>query len=268
MTKGNVCKFNFNRSSDLICLNFIKEISNSQAQASLSEHYAIHLVISGTGVLNRNGIDFGLKQGDIFFLCRGDRFFIRSQNSLKYYYICYQGRRADEFVTRFGLDRKDSFFSDYTSLIPFWNECQELASADNIDLICESVITYSLSKLNFTSPEVNDIVAKILEITQRNFTDPDLSITYIANELNYNSKYLSSLFTKSRGVTYTQYLREQRIKHSVFLMEQGVVSVKNVAILSGFRDALYFSKVFTAVEGISPKAYIQKVLSKEDFLHP
>jgi AraC-like DNA-binding protein len=42
-------------------------------------------------------------------------------------------------------------------------------------------------------------------------------------------------------------------------MEQGVVSVKNVSLLSGFRDALYFSKVFTTEEGISPKAYIKQV---------
>ena len=39
-------------------------------------------------------------------------------------------------------------------------------------------------------------------------------------------------------------------------MEEGVISVKNIALLSGFRDALYFSKIFTKVEGISPKAYM------------
>jgi transcriptional regulator GlxA family with amidase domain len=65
-------------------------------------------------------------------------------------------------------------------------------------------------------------------------------------------------------VAYTQYLREQRIKHAIFLMEQGVVSVKNVAILSGFSDALYFSKIFTASVGVSPKAYIQKISGERE----
>ena len=56
-----------------------------------------------------------------------------------------------------------------------------------------------------------------------------------------------------------RYLRELRIRHALFLMEQGVASVKNVALLSGFGDALYFSKVFTAEQGISPKAYIASI---------
>ena len=30
MPRDNVCKFNFNRSSDLICLNFIKECNNAR----------------------------------------------------------------------------------------------------------------------------------------------------------------------------------------------------------------------------------------------
>jgi AraC-like DNA-binding protein len=42
-------------------------------------------------------------------------------------------------------------------------------------------------------------------------------------------------------------------------MEEGVANVKNVALLSGFEDPLYFSKVFTASEGISPKVYIQNI---------
>jgi AraC-like DNA-binding protein len=89
-------------------------------------------------------------------------------------------------------------------------------------------------------------------------------LSKIAEELGYDSKYLSSLFKKRKGVTYTKYLREQRIKHAIFLMEEGVVSVKNVAILSGFRDALYFSKIFTQSTGLSPKAYIAKITGESE----
>ena len=102
-----------------------------------------------------------------------------------------------------------------------------------------------------------------MTLTQKSFTDPDLSMSVIADELKYDPKYLSSVFKKKKGIPYTQYLRELRIKHAIFLMEQGVVSVKNVALLSGFSDALYFSKIFTAAEGISPKAYIQKITGED-----
>lgn len=258
--RDNVCKFNFNRSSDLICLNFVRESHGSQADMRRAECHAINLVVHGSGILTKNGVSYNIKEGDLFFVCRGDSFSIRSMEALEYCYVSYQGRRADEFVLRFELDGQDKVFSGCESFIPFWRECQELATPFNIDLVCESVILYSLARLDFSKPEINDVVTRIVEITQKSYTDPELSMTAIARELGYNPKYLSALFKKKKGITYTGYLREQRIKHAIFLMEQGVVSVKNVAILSGFGDALYFSKVFTASEGISPKSYMRNLL--------
>ena len=148
-------------------------------------------------------------------------------------------------------------------MIPFWEECQALAEESNIDIVCESVILYSMAKLSPAKKENCDVVSKGIELTQKNFTDPDISVSAIADILGYNEKYLSTHFKKKKGVTYTQYLREQRIKHAIFLIEQGVESVKNIALLSGFRDALYFSKVFTASVGMPPKDYIKSIQIEE-----
>jgi YesN/AraC family two-component response regulator len=164
---------------------------------------------------------------------------------------------------RFDLNRHNSIFSGHENLIPFWKESQELADEENIDIVCESVLLYSIARLKSTKKERSDVISKVVTLTQKNFTDPALSISLIADELKYDPKYLSSVFKKKKGISYTQYLREMRIKHAIFLMEQGVVSVKNVAILSGFSDALYFSKIFTASEGISPKAYIYKITGED-----
>ena len=71
-------------------------------------------------------------------------------------------------------------------------------------------------------------------------------------------KYLSESFKKRMGMGFSRYLKNLRVKHAVFLMEHGVVSIKNVAFLCGFRDPLYFSKVFRADMGISPKEYLQR----------
>ena len=259
MQRDNVCKFNFNRSSDLICLNFIKEANNSQSKAKIATENSVHLVVSGKGLLSVNGVESIIEKGSLFFIIDGDEFSISSLESLEYLYICFHGRRADELMLRFNINEGNNLFSGYESLISYWNECQELAEAGNIDILCESVLLYSLARLKPAQKQQNDVVSRVIAITQKSFTDPSLSISSIADELGYDAKYLSSLFKKKKGVAYTQYLREQRIRHALFLMEQGVVSVKNVAILSGFADPLYFSKIFTTSEGISPKDYIKKL---------
>ena len=102
----------------------------------------------------------------------------------------------------------------------------------------------------------SDMVSKIISLTSEYFTDPSLSISAIADEIGYHEKYVSSRFKKEMGISFVRYLRNIRIDHAVFLMEQGVVSVKNTALLSGFSDSLYFSKVFKETKGISPKEFI------------
>lgn len=95
----------------------------------------------------------------------------------------------------------------------------------------------------------------MLEITEEQFNDPGLSIASLAETLGYNAKYLSHTFKDKMGIGYTEYLRNLRIKYAISLLDHGIDSVKNVALLSGFTDPLYFSTVFKKSVGVSPKEY-------------
>ena len=61
------------------------------------------------------------------------------------------------------------------------------------------------------------------------------------------------------GTSYTEYLRMLRLKYAVSLLDHGLDSIKNVALLSGFSDPLYFSTVFKQALGVSPKEYVDKL---------
>ena len=65
-------------------------------------------------------------------------------------------------------------------------------------------------------------------------------------------------------VNYSEYLRSIRMKYAISLFELGISSVKNVALLSGYSDPLYFSNSFKKTVGISPKDYISKQKDKSD----
>ncbi len=255
----NVCKLNFNRSSDLVCLNFIYETNNAQAKPCLAKWHAVCLVVEGQGVVACGEKEISLSEGMLFFIRGGARFSVTSTDGLKYCYINFYGRRGDEYWERLKIKGDCCVFEGQNDLIPFWLDCQGLAEEGNIDIVCEAVLLYSLAKLRPDKKQENDVVTRMITLTQNHFTNPDLSLSTVAEKLGYDAKYLSSLFKKRRGISYMQYLRELRIKHAMFLMEQGVVSVKNVALLSGFHDALYFSKVFSRSEGMTPKAYIASI---------
>lgn len=254
----SVCKFNYNRSSDLICVNFIYEIHPPQ-EASIARKHGIFLISEGTGTLVCNQRQWDLDKGCIFFIREMERYRIESQTGLKYFYIHFQGRRGDELLERIDIGPNKRIFRADQELIDFWHKCHKNADDNNIDILCESVFLYSLAFLKPEKKAQEDIVAKVVTLINKKFSDPSLSISSLAGQLGYDAKYLSSLFKKRMGIGFTQYLRELRLRHAVFLIEQGLVSVKSIAILCGFSDALYFSRLFSQAEGISPKAYIDQV---------
>lgn len=256
MKNESVCKFNVTRSSDLICVNFIREARRAQKSGVLAKHHAIHLVMAGEGVFLHGEKEYAISRGTLFFVREGDRFAVSGSDALVYCYISFFGRRAEELMVRFGIGEGCGVFHGCECLIPFWEDCQREAEDANIDILCESVLLYSLAKLPPAQIARASAVSQIVSITQERFTENALSLPLIAKQIGYDAKYLSSLFKKKKGIAYTQYLRELRLRHAIFLMEQGVVSVKNIAILSGFGDALYFSKIFSQSIGVSPKTYI------------
>ena len=127
-----------------------------------------------------------------------------------------------------------------------------------MDLAAESVLLYTFSRLFGSSVKNSGVVGKMLSMTEERFTEPTLSLSTLADELSYNTKYLSHIFKEKMGMGYSEYLRDTRIKFAVSLIDRGLDSIKNVALLSGFTDPLYFSTVFKKQIGMSPLAYIQK----------
>jgi len=230
----------------------------------ISWHRAL-LVAQGSGEAAVNGQKYPLVTGDLFFLFAEETFALTPNDACTYLYITFCGPRADELFRRFGIRKEQRCFHNFDGLLPLWRESLSRASEENIDLAAESMLLYTLSRLSGDSTKRNDLLEKIIELSEENFTDPDLSLAVIADELKYNAKYISHLFKEKMNVSYTEYLRTLRIKHAVSLFEHGLDSIKNVAFLSGFSDPLYFSTVFKQTVGVAPKDFIlRKAGDKND----
>ena len=264
--ENNICKFNQTRSSDLICTDFVYEVAQAQATGSTAQQYVLGMVDQGSGTLSCERESFPLARGTLFFVPRGARYSIAGAG-ITYFYICFHGRRAEELIARAGFADEVGVFStekaDAERLCMVALDAVHRASEKNLDLYSESVLLYLLSHLCREKKVHHDLLSQIVTISNDRFSEADFSLSALAGELGYDAKYLSSLFKKKKGVPFTQYLRELRIAHALFLMEQGVVSVKNIAILAGFGDALYFSKIFKEHTGIPPKAYIENLQKSE-----
>ena len=103
MEGNNICKFNINRSSDLVCHNFVLETGTAHANISQNNFYILGLVTSGTGILSQCGRTCDLQKEMLFAVLRDQPFCICGDGELQYCYIGFSGRRAEELVERVGI---------------------------------------------------------------------------------------------------------------------------------------------------------------------
>lgn len=82
----------------------------------------------------------------------------------------------------------------------------------------------------------------------------------VAEHIWLSPSYFSRLFKKMVGIGYNEYLTDLRIKKAKQLLMQNV-SVAEIAVVVGFRDARYFSIIFHKKTGYTPSEYRRAILA-------
>lgn len=98
------------------------------------------------------------------------------------------------------------------------------------------------------------IVRKAVEEIHSHYSQ-SLRLESFAAENNITPQYLSSLFSKETGTTFSNYLRDVRIEKAKELLKEGNKKVYEIACAVGYPDQKYFSKIFRECVGISAKQY-------------
>ena len=262
MVKNNICKFvtttsekqifttEFVLENELECLQSIHHASN----------YSMRIVVQGKGKLRNERITGKLQPGTVFFTFPETICSIEAEGDFSCMYIGFYGQRAQELFERYRISPENCIFEGYDGLLVFWQNCLGKANAGNLDLISESVLLYTFAQLSPPSITAKQrLVDNIREYIEKNFNDPTLSLNHVADCFGYHPKYVSNVFKKDMGISFTEHVTTIRIQYAVFLMENGITTVKNLALLCGFTDPYYFSNVFKAVMGMSPAKYIDKI---------
>lgn len=258
MKRNNICKFvtpEYKAGLSVSCFVLETDPAVMQNKTPLSAHKII-LVTKGAGTFFFDTFKTRFSTGDLIFGFKGEIFHAEIEEACEYMYLLYEGDRADELLCRFAIQKSNRRFAGYDSLVPFWKESLSRADKQTVDLASESILLYTFSRLTSQSATKNGLIYKLVDILEKRFNDPELSIGAIAAELSYNQKYISHLFKEQMGMGFSEYLRTVRIKYAISLLDHGIDSVKNVALLSGFTDPMYFSTVFRKEVGVSPKEYI------------
>ena len=118
------------------------------------------------------------------------------------------------------------------------------------------LVSRNVCNLTYFSSHSDLVLEKVIDIFHSSYREK-ISISSIANKLNYSSSWLSKTFTRHYGMSPKAYLTNLRIEKAKSMLLT-TIPIRQVAEQTGFPDQMYFSRVFTASTGMAPSQYRQK----------
>ena len=104
----------------------------------------------------------------------------------------------------------------------------------------------------------SEIVERIENCIIQNYPDCDFALDAYLQSLPFNYDYLRKLFKKELGITPHQFLNDLRLEtaaESICLAGADGLNITEVARECGFREPLYFSRMFKKKYGVAPSRY-------------
>jgi AraC-like DNA-binding protein len=122
----------------------------------------------------------------------------------------------------------------------------------------EFIQQLSTAKINSQIIESKDgawISERVKNIIDENYTD-DITMDKIAEKLKSNRAYLTRCFTKSYGLSPTDYRIKLRIFEGLKLINQADNKITEAAFASGFSSMNRFEHHFKKIIGVPPSKYV------------
>lgn len=124
-----------------------------------------------------------------------------------------------------------------------------------------SIIRMAASEITFHGKVLSDsisgkaiIVSKAMQYINRNFQE-NANLPHAAKEQHISPQYLSSVFSKTAGITFQNYLIEKRLSVAAALLKSRNHSVTDACYECGYTDLSHFTRSFKNKYGMSPKKF-------------
>jgi YesN/AraC family two-component response regulator len=116
---------------------------------------------------------------------------------------------------------------------------------DLLEVVCSDIEKGRLSHTELLIEQVIDHIAKKLN-------DPNLGTKAIADTFDMNSAYLSRVFKEHRGLSFSDYINQQRIEISKDLLSSTGRTIADIGQEIGYPESSSFIRFFRKFEGITP----------------
>ena len=137
------------------------------------------------------------------------------------------------------------------------SSCQSIDDLDTLlRRLCASMIdTAKPGDEHLSTEESPSVISQVASYIQEHFTDPELSISAIAEAFDMPTARLSLTFKDAMKMSPLEYLTLLRVERSKELLRATELSIKDIAAEVGYYEASSFIRRFKQMTGNTPLQY-------------
>ncbi len=246
-----------------------KESMNVNMCNHLHTYNELEIIISGKGLNEFTNFETPLKTGSVYIIPPFISHRIDMNSDLEIITVSFN----DRLIKYPNLLKKIKSGVNYLDLTD-----DELASIHNkLEKIQALIYSNEVFREEMISALFNTIIVTILKTSEvynpydldndmptklksailyiNNNFSKDISLTNVADVIKLTPNHLSAIFKKQLGVSYIDYVCEQRLERSKTLMSDPELSINTISKMVGFNSPAYFADRFKKRYGLSPMKY-------------
>ena len=119
----------------------------------------------------------------------------------------------------------------------------------------QSLVYDACNYMSGKNVENNSLKSRVTKYIDENYTDINLSVTKIADQIGLNAAYVSVTYKEQAGIGILEYINKIRIGKSVEILKGQSLKISDVSTMVGYASIQSFNRAFKKYFGISPAQF-------------
>lgn len=227
-------------------------------KSDIRPYHALSLRVKGDAQFIHRDKITQAKTGDIVFVPAFYQYTLKCKEENIFVIHFTTKEKMPQEIKSFSPEAVSIYKSYFEKLYSVWNKKQF-----GYEHECKSIMYKILMHIERDSEnskdDNKDKILKAVEYMHENFTDRQLSVSFLAKCCNMSETYFRKLFFQNYSVTPLEYINKLKLKFALELLDSGYYTVSEISEKCGFANPYYFSSFIKKHTGKPPSKFITKV---------
>lgn len=166
---------------------------------------------------------------------------------------------ASRAAIRGGVSLENSY-SMADSMIQQVEEINTIPEVETFKRECQYLYAEAVKnekERGVSEADKNPLIGKVKDYIFSHLHDR-IKVTDIAEKLQVNPNYLTSVFSKSENISIKKYILQEKIRRSQNLLKYSNYHIQDIGFYLGFSSQSHFTRKFQEITGMTPNEYRKK----------